>query len=173
MTTIRLPPLPEDRALRVDFVCLGNICRSPMAEVVLRDHAARRGLADRITTGSWGLGDWHVGQGADERTVAALRRAGLDGSGHRARVVDVDATGAADLLVALDGSHLTALRELLPHLADRTVLLRAFDPEAGDAADVPDPYWSGPEEFDRVLEMITRSVDGLLDALSDVRGGRP
>lgn len=136
-----------------------------MAEVVLREHAARRGLADRIATGSWGTGDWHVGQGADERAVAALDRAGLDGTAHRARAIDGFAAAEADLLVALDTGHLDALRLLRPDAGERLVLLRAFDPDADGEQEVPDPYWSGPEEFDRVLAMITRSVDGLLDAL--------
>ena len=170
MSSIRLPSIPTDRPMRIDFVCLGNICRSPMAEVVLRQHAAARGLAERILTGSWGIGDWHVGQGADERTVAALQRAGYDGSMHRARQIDASSAAEADLLVALDAGHVTALRALRPEAADRIVLLRAFDPEvAGEGEpDVPDPYWSGPEEFDHVLAMISRSVDGLLDALQAV-----
>jgi protein-tyrosine phosphatase len=140
-----------------------------MAEVVLREHAARRGLGDRIATGSWGTGDWHVGHGADERAVAALERAGLDGTAHRARVIDSSAAAQADLLVALDTGHLDALRVLRPDAGERLVLLRAFDPAADGETDVPDPYWSGPEEFDRVLAMITRSVDGLLDDLERER----
>ena len=167
MPSIPLPPIPADRPLRIEFVCLGNICRSPMAEVVLRDRAARRGLGERIETGSSGIGDWHVGQGADERTVAALERAGLDGTGHRARAIDAGSAAEADLLVALDASHRTALLELRPDAGERIVLLRRFDPEAHGDLDVPDPYWDGPEEFDRVLAMITRSVDGLLGALRE------
>jgi protein-tyrosine phosphatase len=160
--------------LRVDFVCTGNICRSPMAEVVLREHAARRGLEQRISAGSWGTGDWHVGQGADDRTIAALERAGLDGSAHRARAIDATSAQEADLLVALDAGHVTALHALRPDAPDRIVLLRAFDPQADGDADVPDPYWSGADEFDRVLAMVTRSVDGLLDALfPPVGAGRP
>jgi protein-tyrosine phosphatase len=142
-----------------------------MAEVVLRERAGRRGLAERIATGSWGIGDWHLGQGADERTVAALHRAGFDGSAHRARQIDAAGAAQADLLVALDTGHVTALRALRPDAADRIVLLRAFDPQAAGEADVPDPYWSGPDEFDRVLAMVTRSVDGLLDALQVVDPG--
>lgn len=144
-----------------------------MAEVVLRNRAARRGLGGRIETGSWGIGDWHVGQGADERTVAALERAGLDGTAHRARAIDASSAAAADLLVALDRSHRTALLDLRPDAGDRIVLLRAFDPKADGDLDVPDPYWSGPDEFDRVLAMVVRSVEGLLDALPDEREGRP
>lgn len=172
MSTIQLPPMPVSRAVRVDFVCTGNICRSPMAEVVLREHAARRGLGQRIATGSWGIGDWHVGQGADDRTVAALERAGLDGSAHRARSIDAASAERADLLIALDAGHVAALHAIRPDAADRIVLLRAFDPEVEGAADVPDPYWSGPDEFDRVLAMITRSVDGLLDALAAAASSR-
>src|SRR5206468_12790555 len=101
-----------------------------MAEVVLREHAALRGLDQQIEAGSWGIGDWHVGQGADERTVAALERAGLDGTAHRARAIDAASAGEADLLVALDSGHVTALRALRPDAGDRIVLLRAFDPHA-------------------------------------------
>jgi protein-tyrosine phosphatase len=165
VSTIRLPQLPQDRPLRVEFVCLGNICRSPMAEVVLRDRITRRGLEHRIETASWGIGGWHIGQGADERTIAALDRAGLDGTAHRARRIDAEAVDAADLLVALDRSHVESLLALRQEAGERIVLLRAFDPEAHGETDVPDPYWSGPDEFDRVLAMITRSVDGLRVAL--------
>jgi protein-tyrosine phosphatase len=143
-----------------------------MAEIVLRDRAGRQGLAERIATGSWGVGDWHVGQGADERTVAALHRAGFDGSAHRARQIDAAAAAEADLLVALDTGHVTALRSLRPDAVDRIVLLRKFDPQSAGEADVPDPYWSGPEEFDRVLAMVARSVDGLLGALLDAPRAR-
>lgn len=95
---------------RVIFVCTGNICRSPMAEVVLRALSAQNGLGARVVSRSAGTGDWHVGERADGRTLDALSRRGLDGSHHRARQFSAAAFSENDLIVALDRTHERILR---------------------------------------------------------------
>jgi len=143
----------------VCFVCTGNICRSPMAEIVFADALRREGLAYRVRVSSAGTGDWHVGSSADPRTAAALRRAGYDCE-HVAAQVGAQHL-SADLLVALDSGHLAALRRLVDE-PERVVLLRSFDPAAGRDLDVPDPYFGGKYGFDDVLAMVRAAVPGLL-----------
>lgn len=145
--------------LSVVFVCTGNICRSPMAEIVFADALRREGLAHRVRVSSAGTGSWHVGEPADSRTVEALRRAG-HGCEHVAAQVGPQHL-SADLLVALDYGHLTALRRLVAE-PDRVVLLRSFDRAAGKNLDVPDPYFGGKHGFDDVLSMVRAAVPGLL-----------
>ncbi|WP_460775287.1 low molecular weight protein-tyrosine-phosphatase [Microbacterium sp. GXF7504] len=152
---------------RVVFVCTGNICRSPMAEIVFRWFAASVGLGARVAVSSAGTGDWHVGEAADHRTLAALSARGYDGSAHRARQFELTDFGANDLIVALDRTHERILREWAPTEADedKVVLLRSFDPDAGDDLDVPDPYYAGPEIFDEVLGMIESASRALFRQL--------
>ena len=95
---------------RVVFVCTGNICRSPMAEIVFREFADAAGLRDRVGSTSAGTGDWHVGEQADQRTIDALARAGYDGSKHRARQFDPDDFPDIDLVVAFDRGQSRVLR---------------------------------------------------------------
>lgn len=153
---------------RVSFVCTGNICRSPMAEVVLRTLAARSGLEDRIVIESAGTGDWHVGERADQRTVAALERAGYDGSRHRARQFDPADFARLDLVVAFDRGQSRVLRNQARNPADehKVRLLLEFDPELSPLQDVPDPYYSDDATFDRVLGMIERSTSALFRQLA-------
>lgn len=141
---------------RVLFVCTGNICRSPMAEIVFRSLAVQSGLSTRIRSRSAGTGDWHVGEPADERTLAALARRGYDGAAHRARQFDRPDFDDSDLIVALDRSHERILRGWAPSRADadKVAVLRSFDGGAGADLDVPDPYYGGPGMFDDVLGMI-------------------
>lgn len=148
------------------FVCTGNICRSPMAEVVLRAVAADHGLESRLRSRSAGTGDWHVGERADARTIDALARRGYDGSAHRARQFAASAFADSDLIVALDRTHELILREWARTEDDdgKIALLSAFDPHA-PAPDVPDPYYAGPEMFDRVLGMIEAATRGLFRQL--------
>jgi protein-tyrosine phosphatase len=149
---------------RVTFVCTGNICRSPMAEWVLRHHAEEEGLD--VEVDSSGTGGWHVGDDADHRTVQALRRAGYR-SAHTARRFEPAWFGAYDLIIALDEGHLRALRSMAPDGAARARirLLREFDPDAGGDLDVPDPYYGGRADFEHVLVLVEAAVPGLLDEI--------
>lgn len=151
---------------RVIFVCTGNICRSPMAEVVLRALAHERGLESRVLSRSAGTGDWHLGERADERTLAALSRRGYDGSAHRARQFSAASFAENDLIVALDRTHERILRAWAHSDDDKgkVTLLRAYEPGAS-SMDVPDPYYAGPPMFDSVLAMIETATRGLFSQL--------
>jgi protein-tyrosine phosphatase len=138
-----------------------------MAEIVFRWFADSVGLGDRVTSASAGTGDWHVGERADHRTLTSLAAHGYDGSRHRAKQFDHADFARSDLIVALDRSHERILREWAPTEADadKVVLLRSFDPDAGDELDVPDPYYAGPEMFDEVLGMIENASRALFRQL--------
>ncbi|MET0590101.1 MAG: low molecular weight protein-tyrosine-phosphatase [Naasia sp.] len=152
----------------VTFVCTGNICRSPMADVIVRELAQQRGMADLVRVTSSGTGGWHVGDGADSRAVATLDRHGYDGTPHRARRFDASLFESYDLVVAMDRSHLEALRSLAPddEASRRIIPLREFDPEDGD--EVPDPYYGDADDFEAVLRMIERSAQHLVDEIERV-----
>ncbi|WP_026313572.1 low molecular weight protein-tyrosine-phosphatase [Actinomadura flavalba] len=151
-------------AFRVTFVCTGNICRSPMAEQVLRRHAKDEGLD--VEVDSSGTDGWHAGQEADARTVAVLRRAGY-GFDHAARRFEADWFDRYDLILALDEGHLRELRARAPDAEsrDKIRLLREFDPAAGDDLDVPDPYYGDDAGFDEVLALVEAAMPGLLDEI--------
>ncbi|MDD7928205.1 low molecular weight protein-tyrosine-phosphatase [Microbacterium thalli] len=138
------------------FVCTGNICRSPMADVVFRWFVDQAGLSDRIVSASAGTGDWHVGEPADTRTLAALERRGYDGGRHRARRFTLADFDRSDLVVALDRSHERVLSNWARTTADtdKLGLLMTYDPHAGGDLDVPDPYYGDAGMFDEVLAMI-------------------
>lgn len=152
---------------RVVFVCTGNICRSPMADIVFRSFAQQAGLDHRVSSWSAGTGDWHVGERADSRTLGALARQGYDGERHRARQFTQTDFHEADLVVALDRSHERILLEWArtPGDADKIALLRSFEASVGDQLDVPDPYYAGPEMFDEVLGMIEDACRALFRQL--------
>ncbi len=134
-----------DAPFRVVFVCSGNICRSPMADVVFRRIAQTSGLGSRVASSSAGTGDWHVGERADHRTLAALDRLGYDGAAHRARQFQYVDFERNDLVVALDRSHERVLRGWArdDDDADKIALLQSFLPDA-ETLDVPDPTTPGP-----------------------------
>jgi protein-tyrosine phosphatase len=150
---------------RVCFVCSGNICRSPTAEAVFRRLVTDAGLAGEVEVDSAGLGDWHVGEGADSRSAAALRARGYPAWEHRARQFTRADFAERDLVVALDGGHERDLRVLAPTGADRDKvrLLRSYDHAAGTGElDVPDPYYGGPDGFEHVLDLVEEACRGLL-----------
>lgn len=157
----RTPPRSDrTRPFSVLVVCTGNICRSPMAEHVLRRAFDEAGLGDAVTVSSAGTGDWHVGQGAHPPAQRVLAAAGYP-CGHVARQITPEMVDDADLVLAADRGHLAALREVASD-PSRVRLLRSFDPDADDD-EVPDPYGYPDEEFVRVLDMLRAAAPGLVD----------
>lgn len=150
--------------MHVCFVCTGNICRSPIAEKVLVAELAEAGLSDRVRVTSAGTGPWHVGEPMDDRAAETLVEHGYR-SDHVARQVDSEVLGA-DLIVALDTGHLRTLRGSVPE-PERVRLLRSFDPDAEDGAEVPDPYYGGPDGFVEVLDMVRAAMPGLVEFARD------
>lgn len=161
---------PAQRPYRVCFVCTGNICRSPMAEYVLQAMVETRGLQNLVEVDSAGTGEWHIGERADRRALAALSRRGYDGSEHRARQFEPSWFTDHDLIIALDRGHLRSLRSWAPteSARERVQLLRGFDPATepdalGSDLDVADPYYDGTQAFNEVLAQIETACAGLLD----------
>lgn len=161
-----IPPLRRS-TFSIMMVCLGNICRSPTAQIVLTRKLEQAGLGDRVRVSSTGTGDWHVGQGMDSRAAATLVAKGYDPTSHRARTFDPDRFAAFDLVLVMDDSNLRDVTALLGDDVDvsRLKLFRSFDPAAGDDLDVPDPWYGGPAGFDRVLAMVERTSDALVEKL--------
>ena len=148
--------------LHIDFVCTGNICRSPMAEVIVRDKLAEAGFGeDAVRVTSSGIGNWHVGHQADHRALAELAAHGYNGEAHRAQQFGAEQFDA-DLIVALDHNHVSELvARGVPE--DKVRLLRSFDPQAdADDLGVADPYYGGPEGFAVTREQIEAAADGII-----------
>src|SRR6266496_735523 len=155
--------MPHSEPYRVCFVCSGNICRSPMAEAVLRRMVADAGLSDRVVVSSAGTGGWHAGDPADPRAMHALTRRGYPLT-HKARQWQVHDFDEADLVVALDQGHYRELTRMAPDPVERSKvrLLRSWDPAAEDDLDVPDPYYGGARGFERVLDLVEAGCAGIL-----------
>jgi protein-tyrosine phosphatase len=157
-------PDADPPAVSVLFVCLGNICRSPLAEGVFRHLVHEAHLDDRFVIDSAGTGAWHVGEPPDERSIAVARANGvtLEGRARQARPEDLE---RFDVVVAMDRENLRDLQRLSADGAHARVhLLREFDPE-GDGDEVPDPYFGGPGGFEAVYRMVRRSCEALLREL--------
>ena len=148
----------------LSFVCAGNICRSPTAETVMRHLVKEAGLAHAIAVDSAGTGSWHVGEERDRRTRAVAARRGMPMSGE-ARQFSPGDFARFDLILALDDDNLRDLRRLAPGDEARAKihLLREFDKDAPPGAEVPDPYYGGPEGFERVFDICLAACRGLLE----------
>ncbi|MEO8699689.1 MAG: low molecular weight protein-tyrosine-phosphatase [Kofleriaceae bacterium] len=148
--------------MRICFVCMGNICRSPTAEGVMAKLLRDAGLAERVTIDSAGTGGWHAGDLPDTRTRKAAKKRGLD-LGHRARQFTRYDLDKFDLIIAMDADNLRHLTLLAgTREAPMIRMLRSFDPEAPDGAEVPDPYSGGDAGFEHVLDLCEAACRGLL-----------
>ena len=168
---------------RITAVCLGNICRSPMAEAVIRARVNDAGLADRVVVNSAGTDGWHIGEDADPRTLVALRDAGYE-LNHRGRQFvaawhDPGNPNYGDLVLAMDSRNFATLIEMADEPTHHRVrMMRSFDPELagipdGDPRlDVPDPWYGGMQDFVDVLGMLERASTGLVAQLPDLMSRR-
>jgi protein-tyrosine phosphatase len=166
--------------VRVLFVCLGNICRSPTAEAVFRAIVERAGLSHAIEIESAGTHAYHVGNGADPRSLVAARRRGYDLSAHCARRVAASDFRDFDYVLAMDRENLRDLQsasENLPHREGekraKVALFLSFAPSAS-VDEVPDPYLRGDEGFEQVLDLVESAGEGLLERIrtNDLAGRR-
>ena len=151
--------------MRILFVCLGNICRSPTAEVVLRTLAAREAPELELEVDSAGTAGYHVGEPPDPRTREAADRRGYDLAAPRSRIVEPADFERFDLILAMDREIMSVLRRRgPPHAQKRVRLFLEFAPEAG-LEDVPDPYYGGPNGFEAVLDLVEAATRGLIEHL--------
>lgn len=143
------------------MVCMGNICRSPIAEHVLKTKANQLGLPVEVE--SSGTGGWHVGNTADHRAEAVLRENGYSFN-HRAQQFDTTWFDRFDLILVMDNDNFAKVSGMATQNAQRekVKLLRAFDPNSEADAEVPDPYYGGDEDFAETLRQVEKAVDGLI-----------
>ncbi|MEM0982840.1 MAG: low molecular weight protein-tyrosine-phosphatase [Planctomycetota bacterium] len=160
-----MPDPDRHDATRLCFVCLGNICRSPLAEGIFIHLATQRGVIDRFRIDSCGTGDWHIGERPDPRALAVATKNGVE-LPSRGRQIDASLDSSHDLLLAMDRSNRdNIIRAGVPE--DRIRMMLSFHPDLADDAEVPDPYFGGDEGFDDVFEMLTRACEGLLTHYGD------
>lgn len=156
----------SDESVHVMFFCLGNICRSPLAEGIFTHKIDERGLADRFVIESSGTSSYHVGEAPDPGSQRVAREElALDISDQRSQQLSRDHLESFEYLVAMDRSNRRRASELSETIGEDEIhLLRDFDPEADDP-DVPDPYGGGQNQFDLVYEIVDRSTDRFLEHL--------
>lgn len=147
------------------FVCLGNICRSPLAEGIFTHLVDQRGLSDQFHIDSCGTGSWHVGKAPDPRSVLIASKYGLDISNLRARQFNAEQDPLAfDWLIPMDRqNHEDIVGMGTP--SEKAPLMRSFDQTLESPLDVPDPYYGGDDGFDKVYEMLTQACEGMLTHL--------
>jgi len=154
-------PVRSD-STRILFVCLGNICRSPLAEAIVRRRAVDRGLEQQFHFASAGTGDWHVGGDADTRSAATARAHGVDLSQHIAKQITPAGIAQWDWFVAMDGDN---KHDLLTMGAgrDNVLMMRQFESATNTPPDVPDPYYGGKDGFENMFHLLAGNADPLLD----------
>ena len=151
--------------IAVLVVCTGNICRSPTGEGVLRHRAKERGLADRLVVRSAGTHDYHVGECPDPRSMKHALKRGYDLSAQRAMQVAPGHFNEYDYILAMDRTHLRSLKRMAPAGARARVGLVLEARARWHGEDVPDPYYGGPADFERVLDMVEEAADRWLDRI--------
>lgn len=152
---------------RILFVCMGNICRSPVAEGVFAHLAAQAGRAGEFEIDSAGTGGWHTGEAPDPRSRIVAEKHGVT-LDHTARQVAHSDFNNFDLLIVMDHDNrydLLSFFKLTPSQRAKVKLLREWDPQARGDLDIPDPYYGGPEGFEQMYDVIERSARGLLDSI--------
>ena len=153
-------------SVRLLMVCLGNICRSPTAEGIVRARVAEAGLADRVTVDSAGTGDWHVDCSPDSRAIATAAGHGVDISYLRGRQLSARDFDEFDWLLCADRSNLRDVRALAPDAAARSRVQLLLDWAGVEAdAEVPDPYTGGADQFEHVWRLLERAADGVVRRL--------
>jgi protein-tyrosine phosphatase len=159
--------------IRVLFVCLGNICRSPTAEAVLRHLLAREAPQLRVEVDSAGTANYHTGDPPDPRSQRAALGRDIDMSGLRARQVSPEDFMRFDLILAMDRDNLRRLNAMRPKRATAQVKLFLDYARLAGNAEVPDPYYGGPDDFERVLDLTTAAARGLIADLGQQRAQQP
>jgi low molecular weight protein-tyrosine phosphatase len=154
--------------IEVRFVCLGNICRSPLAQGVFEKLIAQEGLQREILVSSAGTGGWHIGKPPDERMQQTANKYGiqLNSRGQQFQGSDFQ---DVDLILAMDHSNLMALEQISPDpkQTEKLRLFRSFDPEADGDLDVPDPYYGGGKGFEIVYQIVERTCPRILNYLKN------
>src|SRR3712207_160690 len=156
--------------VRVLFVCMGNICRSPLAQGVFENVLRREGLEDEVFVDSAGTGHWHVGSPPDERALSAASLRGLDLSAQRARQIARDDCQSFDYILTMDETNYQAVAALCRGRAEVRPFLD-FAPDSPQT-EVPDPFYGGPEGFEHVLDLVEAASEGLLEEIKKNRLAR-
>ena len=151
------------KVVKISFVCLGNICRSPLAQGVFQDLVNREKLNQKIFVSSAGTGNWHIGNLPDERMRQTAQSKGIQLES-RAQQFQSKDFNRFNLVLAMDHSNLTRLAEIAPSTLspDKLMLFRSFDPKSNGDQDVPDPYYGGAKGFEEVYRMVERTCPPIL-----------